>query len=114
MREETKLIDPAALAGITTGILMTEFSLLHEALEWVMGRPIWTHELPRVSDTATALILEQFPEMPTEILGHWSEARDNVWKRFGQKVAVRQGNTERAAGPVEALVEMMNAGAPNE
>ncbi len=28
-----------------TGILMTDFDNLHEYIEQVLGRPVWTHEL---------------------------------------------------------------------
>ena len=40
MTKQEKLIVSAY-----TGVLMTDFDDLHEFVEKVLGRPIWTHEL---------------------------------------------------------------------
>ncbi|QDP60396.1 MAG: hypothetical protein GOVbin1096_24 [Prokaryotic dsDNA virus sp.] len=38
----------AAIVGAYTGILCGPFSDLHEFIEEIMGRPVWTHELGSV------------------------------------------------------------------
>lgn len=48
MTKEEKLIVSAY-----TGVLMTEFSDLHEFIEEKLGRPVWTHEL------ANELVVEE-------------------------------------------------------
>lgn len=43
---ETKLTKrQAAIVGAATGILCGPFSDLHEFIEEIMGRPVWTYEL---------------------------------------------------------------------
>lgn len=117
MTEETKHIDPAALGGITTGVLLTDFSPLHEAAEWVMGHPIWTHEFPRLSDDLKAAVLAQFPDMPVAIgLDGWERARDHLRAAYGNTVEVRRGVSERTADPIttayQALSDAKAEGSP--
>jgi hypothetical protein len=91
---QTKSIDPAALAGLTTGFVLTNFADMHEAAEHVMGAPIWTHQFPVVLEELKAAILAQFPDMPTELLPEgWQATRDAVWTRYGKAVEVRQGSS---------------------
>lgn len=40
---ETREFPTAVIASLTTGVLLCEFSKMHEAAEYVMGHPIWTH-----------------------------------------------------------------------
>ena len=92
---DIKHIDPAALAGITTGTLMTDFSALHEAAEHVMGHPIWTHQFPTLLPKIADAVLAQFPEMPISLDGTtWEQARDEVRLRHGATVLVRKGSGE--------------------
>lgn len=89
---QTKSIDPAALAGLTTGILMTDFSAFHEAAEHVMGHPIWTHQFPVLHEKIKGAVLRQFPDMPTEVGGDgWEATRDAVRERYGSAVEVQKG-----------------------
>lgn len=55
MTKEEKLIVSAY-----TGILMTDFSDLHEFIEKKLGRPVWTHEL------ANELVLKELREAVKE------------------------------------------------
>ncbi len=41
----------AAIVGAYTGILLGEFSDMHQYIEEIMERPVWTHELAN-KDTA--------------------------------------------------------------
>lgn len=34
-----------AIVAAFTGVFMGDFSTLHEYIEEVMGRPVWTHEM---------------------------------------------------------------------
>ena len=40
----------AAAVSAYTGILIGSFADMHEYAEEVMGRPIWTHQFPRIAD----------------------------------------------------------------
>lgn len=41
---ETKDFPTRVIASISTGVLLCEFSKMHEAAEYLMGHPIWTHQ----------------------------------------------------------------------
>lgn len=97
---EVKAIDPVALAAFTTGILMSDFSVVHEAAEWLTGHPVWTHEFPMMSDRLKELALAQFPDMPTAVDGGWEATRDAVRDRYGETVEVKRGSDHREVGPV--------------
>lgn len=110
---ETKMISPVALAGITTGAMLEEggFSKIHEAFEWVVGHPVWTHELPGFWPHARELVLEQFPDMPVEIdlaeRGYEAVA-DEVRQRYPAEVEVRKGTDERTASPLDTAEAVMS------
>ncbi len=108
---ETKNIDPAALASITTGVLLTEFLPVHEAAEWLLGHPIWTHELPRQADPMKAAALAQFPDMPTETGESWEICRDAVRAVYGDTVAVARGSQVRSQSPIETARQAFGASA---
>lgn len=94
---ETKSFDPCALAGLTTGTVLTNFSDMHEAAEFVMGCPIWTHQFPVMLPRIRAAILAQHPELPTKTADGpegWKATRDAVRARYGEAVEVRKGQEE--------------------
>lgn len=39
-----------AILGAFTGILCGKFVDLHEYVEEIMERPVWTHEFPKISE----------------------------------------------------------------
>lgn len=101
MTTETKSLDPVALAGLTTGVLLSDFSAMHEAAEHVMGHPVWTHQFSTLRDKIQAAVLAQFPDMPTSVepIG-WKATRDAVRARYGETVEVRKG-TEEGIHPLD-------------
>jgi len=105
-----KKIDPRALGSITTGVLLVEgFGAVHEAITHVLGREVWTHELPSVSDEARAAVLRQFPEMPTNVERSWSETAAAILAKYGATVEVETGSTHRMVDPFTTAVEVMTS-----
>lgn len=101
---ETRKFPTVVVASITTCIMLTdEFSQVHECLEYVLGRPIWTHEIPGTRKEAMAAIMTALPDMPTECAEDWRVTRDAVVERFGETVTVPKGNTERTLDPATTL-----------
>ncbi len=100
---ETKSFDPAVLAGLTTGIVLTDdgFSPMHEAAEWVMGHPIWTHQFPTMLPAIRDAIVAQFADMPTEAPDDFMQAAVDVRARYGKAVEVRRGAGETAINPLD-------------
>lgn len=92
---EIKSFDPAALASLTTGILMVEFSAMAEVAEYIMGHGIFTHQYPSLEGKLKEKVLEQFPEMPSDLGGaSWETIRDRVHEKYGKAVEVKKGNEE--------------------
>jgi hypothetical protein len=71
MSAETRDFPTAVIASLSSGISLCEFSKLHEAAEYLMGHPIWTHHFadPELWSDMQQTIAEQCPGMPTEIEG---------------------------------------------
>lgn len=58
--------DQAAVIGAYTGILCGPFSDLQAYAEKVMGRPVWTHEMPGIADELKDRARNDFVAMPAE------------------------------------------------
>lgn len=101
---ETRDFDPRIIGSITTGVVLIEgFGQVHEAMEFVMGRPIWTHEIPGESAEMRRLVLEQVPDMPTELTGTWQETAQALLDRYGAAISIRKGETVRTKDPLQTL-----------
>lgn len=48
MKQETREFSLGLMISLTDGHLMVPFDELHEAVEWLVGYPVWTHQLTRV------------------------------------------------------------------
>lgn len=102
MNAQEKAIDPAALATLTTGTVLVDFSQVHEAAEWLMGHSIWTHQLPALADEIKAAALSQFPGLPTVAPDDWRACRDAVRAQYGATVLTKQG----ANDPISPLAHL--------
>lgn len=100
---QTKSFDPAVLASLTTGIVLVRegFSPMHEAAEWVMGHPIWTHQFPTLMPAIRKAIIAQFPDMPTAQPDDFMQAAADTRARYGTLVEVRRGSGETATDPLD-------------
>lgn len=113
---ETKAFSVPALASITTGVLLANsFSDMHEAAEWLMGHPIWTHEFGSKDtfERMRARVLAQHPDLDIDAS---DVNRDNVEAfrarlvaDLGESREIVKGDAEREAGPVETLIDMLRA-----
>ncbi|SCM71602.1 hypothetical protein KL86PLE_100281 [uncultured Pleomorphomonas sp.] len=105
---ETRDFDPRIIGSITTGVLLLEdFGQVHEAMEFVMGRPIWTHEIPSESAEMKRLVLEQVPDMPTQISGSWQETAQALLDRYGAAISIKKGETVRTKDPLQTLSDAL-------
>jgi len=43
-----------------TGIVHKDFKTAHELMEWIVGHPIWTHEMPSHSELVESEMERQF------------------------------------------------------
>lgn len=107
---DTRDFPTAVIASISTGRLLCKFSDLHEAAEYLMGHPIWTHHFASKDlwQEMQKTIVEQCPGMPTaDIEGVTPE---NVWEHvarleaeFGKAVKIRKGGGLTAMLPTDGI-----------
>jgi hypothetical protein len=50
------------LSLISRYMLIEKFDRLHELIEWIMGRIVFTHQIPSIADIVIQKAIEQFPQ----------------------------------------------------
>jgi hypothetical protein len=108
---ETKTFPSLHVATAATGIGLVNgmsFSQVHEIYEYVLGHPVWTHEIPRYSEQVRQLLSKQFPEMPSraDAEADWATAGDAMLVAYGPHVEVKAGTGERTESPLDTLREV--------
>ncbi len=106
---ETREFSTASLASITSGILLCKFSDMHEAAEFVMGHPIWTHHFARqqLHDDMRRTLLAQHPGLPTEIDGvtadNYLDHVASLEAKLGTTLRVTKGGGLTAMLPTDGI-----------
>jgi hypothetical protein len=110
---ETKNFPTEVLLSLASGITLCGFSEIHEAAEFVLGHPIWTHEfaIRATFDTLRELILEQHPQLASANIQTFPVERLNavvseLHEQFGSELEVSKGGEARTANPIETLLEL--------
>lgn len=114
MSSEKKQLSTLAVATITTGIVLVHgFAGVGEAFEWIMGHPVWTHEMPRFGDRARDLVIAQYPDFPIKIpdRSKWEDFARDLVGQYGETIEISQGTEARNIDPISSLVEIRAAGA---
>lgn len=82
-----------------SGILCSDFSSVHELIEFVMDRPIWTHEIPRIADAVADAIYSQHPQLKnvdTHINKDNLPHRQIEWrKHYGNSLSIQPFPSEK-------------------
>ena len=56
------------LLSVASGInLVDDFTRVHEAIEYLSGNQVWTHQLPRASKELTPKLIADYPILKTEV-----------------------------------------------
>jgi hypothetical protein len=108
---ETRDFPTEVIASLSSGVMVTEggFPKIHEAAEFLMGHPIWTHHFADKTLWAEMqrTVLEQCPGMPTDLTGidktNWQAKRDELIKEFGPTVRIRKGTGLTALLPTDGI-----------
>lgn len=106
---EIKLFPTRVIASLSSGVLLCEFGKMHEAAEWLMGHPIWTHHFADKTlwREMQAAILEQAPGFPTDLEGvnkeNYLERADDLDAQLGDVVAIRKGSGLTARLPTDGI-----------
>jgi hypothetical protein len=108
---ETREFPTAVIASLSSGIALCKFSEIHEAAEYLMGHPIWTHHFAS-KDLWKAMqlkVLEQCPGMPTQIedvtADNYLEHITAIEGEIGPACVIRKGDGETAMHPLEGIPE---------
>ena len=106
---ETRDFPTAVIASISTGVLLCKFDEMHQAAEYLMGHPIWTHHFGQKSlwEEMQKTILEQCPGMPTDAPGitkdNWPEFKAKLEGDLGATVKIRKGGGLTAMLPTDGI-----------
>jgi hypothetical protein len=106
---ETRDFPVAVVASMSTGVLLCQFSEMHEAAEYLMGHPIWTHHFGSKDlwKEMQRTISEQCPGMPTDAPGitreNWPEFAAKLEAEFGKVVKIRKGGGLTAMLPTDGI-----------
>lgn len=106
---DTREFPTAVIASLSTGILLCNFSEMHEAAEYLMGHPIWTHHFGSKAlwKEMQRTIAGQCPGMPTEIEGankdNYLEKLSEIELAIGKTVRIRKGSGLTAMLPTDGI-----------
>jgi hypothetical protein len=106
---ETRDFPVAVIASISSGVLLCKFSEMHEAAEYLMGHPIWTHHFGSKDlwKEMQKTILQQCPGMPTEAAGingsNWLDFKTKLEGDLGEIVKIRKGGGLTAMLPTDGI-----------
>ena len=109
---ETRDFPVDVIASLSTGIVLCEggFGKMHEAAEYLMGHPVWTHHFAneQLWQDMRRTIAEQCPGMPTEADG----IGKNNWREYAAKLEAEfEAQYKKDFGEVEgaAVAELKKA-----
>lgn len=106
---ETRDFPTAVIASLSTGTLLCEFSKMHEAAEYLMGHPIWTHHFANKDlwREVQQTIAEQCPGMPAELDGvtkdNYLDHVARIEAELGPVVTIRKGSGLTAMSPTDGI-----------
>jgi hypothetical protein len=112
----TRTFHVGDILSLMTGRLVSPDGIngLHALAEHMAGEPVWTHQLPRVSEESEQSLRDQFPDLAAiEIPTFTSKDREaevkvwitNIANRYGATRDVEPlGRTEHTSiGPIEEM-----------
>jgi hypothetical protein len=106
---ETRDFPVAVIASISSGVLLCKFGEMHEAAEYLMGHPIWTHHFASKDlwKEMQRTVLEQCPGMPTDAADitkdNWTAFAEKLEADLGKVVKIRKGGGLTAMLPTDGI-----------
>ncbi len=107
--QETKQFPTAVIASLSTGILLCDFNAMHEAAEFVMGHPIWTHHFAskELTQKMRKAVIAQHPDMPTALDGvtkeNYKQHVEALEAKFGSTLPILGGDGRTAMSPLDGI-----------
>lgn len=110
---ETREFPTEVVASLSSGVLLCDFSAMHECAEFLMGHPIWTHHFAN-KDLWLAMqrsILAQCPGMPTEMEGvnkdNYGERVAELVGKLGASQRIQKGDGSTAKSPLDGIPDRL-------
>lgn len=111
---EVREFSTGVIVTLATGIMLCEdFSKVHEAAEFLMGHPIWTHHFANreLQQEMAATIFEQCPGVPRELndvsADNWRAVLDKIIDEIGPIQRIRKGSGLTAMLPTDGIPDGM-------
>jgi hypothetical protein len=108
---ESKTFTARALGTITCGVVLVhDFADVTEAISWLAGFPVFTHELPAKSRELTPALLASYPELPKrgEVnSSNWLPIAERLDAAYPDGIALEQGTGTRQRDPLSTLKDML-------
>lgn len=110
---ETREFPTPVVASLSSGVLLCDFSAMHECAEFLMGHPIWTHHFAdrAIWQAMRDSVLAQCPGMPDEAAvegvthDNWNEYIAGLVARIGETQILQKGDGSTAKSPLEGIPE---------
>lgn len=101
----------AVIASLSSSLLLCKFGDMHEAAEFLMGHPIWTHHFAdkNLWIEMNKTIASQYPGLPSEDEvehvneSNWQEFVAQLETQFGKTVKIRKGSGLTAMLPTDGI-----------
>jgi len=108
---ETRDFPIAVIASLSTGVMLCDggFSKVHEAAEFLMGHPIWTHHFASKELWADMrrTLLAQCPGLPTDkteiTKDNYRQKLGEIEAEIGPTVTIRKGDGLTAMLPTDGI-----------
>jgi hypothetical protein len=101
---ETKELRTLGVLTLTTGLVYEKgIPGVYEAAEWIMGHPVWTHELPAVQAEIQERVCAAHPTFPTTPPEDFQLLASMMLAEFGEHISMPKGDGKRTKSPDETL-----------
>ena len=108
---ETRDFPTTIIASLSSGVMLCDggFSQIHEAAEFLMGHPIWTHHFANKELWADMqrMLLEQCPGLPTDVNNitkeNYQQKLAEIEAEVGKTVRIRRGSGLTAMLPTDGI-----------
>lgn len=128
MADTARDFPTAVIASLSSGTLLCSFSDMHEAAEYLMGHPIWTHHFAnkQLWQDMQKTIAEQCHGMPMDELpgvtkDNYLEYVAKLEAELGKTVRIRKGGGLTAMLPTDGIPDhlkdktiVINTSKPND
>lgn len=109
---DTRDFPTAVIASLSSGINLCSFNEMHNAAEYLMGHPIWTHHFASKDlwQDMQRTVLAQCPGMPTKLpgitKGNYQECIADLELKFGKTTKIRKGSGLTAMLPTDGIPDI--------